>query len=990
MMWSPLDGIISRYQNFDRNSDGDAALKSLGLLDFEQDRDDPPISAPLVLVLVESRLLAPLAGAADLVPRLQRFKGDLRAEGFFSRFIDADLYQGARHQDGRTLLALRSFLQEVSLTYGRLAGVVLVGSFPEATLVRRVVWVTGFRDVSIGGQLTKGETYLTIWPQDIASRADVVLGDLNGNWQTIYHEEPAQLESIQARPDAATAATAWPVDGSIFSSTSYDRTLVTFRDFFFIQDDDYAVVSADAQRLQLFIRRPLRHPELSAVDRALPNPLARPDILVSRINPRNVAVNPKPSIVGDGGVRPLDAQGHPQAFTSSQNFDTWLGFFQQDPVLERRVLADYFDRNHRFRIGAFADLPFRAAAIAYPLQDFPADPGYLAPASDKFAPPLVQNDATLLDYVRWMRQPAALRLIQTHASAFSSLFGDKYSTADLENEVGGRPFRWRHADNTYTPSLQDQGPDADFYMHRTAWENGILEGSGANLVIHDGCEVIVPSGTQTSKYYEEGYAGWQNGEGLLFYMNGLALVARAKVFNDRPTGFPGAFALTSRARFGDGWRAFYDNDAANASLDTFGNAIQSKKAYFWSMLGDWTVRLAYRGGLGLLGFDPAFTAQTIHADRAWIDGWNFDTTVNGIRGAADLDGDGRAEFVITSDWGIGILKHDGNQWRQVVVAPNDTWFGGWRYNASVNVGKDRHHGVGNFLGGPAHQILLTSSWGIGVLACTGSSLGSPVIQPNGTHFGGWVFDSRANEIVGVGDLNGDGRDEMVVTSDWGIGVLGVSGNTFDSLMLAPNGTRFGGWLFNSRQDTLHALGDFNGDGHDEILVTSDWGIGVLALTGTTLTSIAMHANGTDLDGLVLDTRTSHVVASGDLAGDGRVRIVLADGTGLHVLEWSQGSLHRSVSWPNGSRAGGWMLNTADNRFGATGDLDGDGREEIVVRSGWGLGIVGLQDGTWRCPTLHPHGSHLGDWILQPNDRVVAVGNFAGTTIKEELLIQKGS
>lgn len=151
------------------------------------------------------------------------------------------------------------------------------------------------------------------------------------------------------------------------------------------------MVSADAQRLQLFIRRPLRHPELSAVDRALPNPLARPDILVSRINPRNVAVNPKPSIVGDGGVRPLDAQGHPQAFTSSQNFDTWLGFFQQDPILERRVLADYFDRNHRFRIGAFADLPFRAAAIAYPPQDFAADPGYLALASNKFAPPLVHD-----------------------------------------------------------------------------------------------------------------------------------------------------------------------------------------------------------------------------------------------------------------------------------------------------------------------------------------------------------------------------------------------------------------------------------------------------------------------------------------------------------------------------------------------------------------------------------------------------------------------
>jgi hypothetical protein len=149
--------------------------------------------------------------------------------------------------------------------------------------------------------------------------------------------------------------------------------------------------------------------------------------------------------------------------------------------------------------------------------------------------------------------------------------------------------------------------------------------------------------------------------------------------------------------------------------------------------------------------------------------------------------------------------------------------------ASVNVGDDRFQGFGNITGGVADEILLTSSWGIGVLALAGTTLTSPIIKPNGTRFGGWVFDSRANQIVGLGDVDGDGLDEIAVVSDWGLGILEAHGSSLNSLMLAPNGTRFGGWLFNSRQDAIH--GDFDGDKRTEILITSPWGIGVLKVQG---------------------------------------------------------------------------------------------------------------------------------------------------------------
>jgi hypothetical protein len=151
----------------------------------------------------------------------------------------------------------------------------------------------------------------------------------------------------------------------------------------------------------------------------------------------------------------------------------------------------------------------------------------------------------------------------------------------------------------------------------------------------------------------------------------------------------------------------------------------------------------------------------------------------------------------------------------------------------------------------------------------------------------------------------------------------------------------------------------------------------------------MHANGSNLNGHVLNTKMSQIVAVGDMAGDGHARILIADGGGLHMLQLTAGALRRTAFWSNGDRIDGWLLNTADNHFGPVGDLDGDGRAEIIIRSPWGLGVIGLQGTVFRCPTLHAYGSRLGDWILERNDRVVALDNFTGTNVKRELLIQKG-
>lgn len=588
--------FLDRFANYNPDGDGIAEINRLELMSFESPEEVIPTDSPLVLVLVEPRLLEEIDQAVpegELVGRLERFKEDLWLEGYTSRFILADVYGGAAHQDGRSLLAIRTVLRSVRKFWRKLQGVILVGSFPEAMLVRRWVWRKE-SEITIDGQQYTG--YLRIVPEIVSERSDIVLEDLTGRWHDIYVEGPEDIELIEAVPDNSVPAN-WPVDGQVFQSQAYNRSSTTFEDFFWIRDDDYRVVSESHGVLRLVVSTKLRHPELAWADRSMPNPIARPDIHVSRINPLHIASDPDPNEIDINGKRFLATDGKPQAVDLTHTPNKAGTLAHRNPALERELLCDYFDRNHNYRRGELA-LIQRPAAIAYPHSDFSADglANYLDDASSSFGTSVSFNDGTLLDYVDFLKTPAVLKGVSAHSSPWNTKFGTNYATADLEASVGGRPWRWKLTSSSgsvhhYEPSLDDQGPHADLYLHRTIYENQVLEDSEAAFYIHTGCQVNSPGGGGAKSYDAAGYGGFQNAEGILFYLKGLSLVSRAKVFYDQPRGFPAAFGASLAARFGDGLEAYFDLECQDSSLGKFEKAASSKRAYTWSIIGDWTLRL---------------------------------------------------------------------------------------------------------------------------------------------------------------------------------------------------------------------------------------------------------------------------------------------------------------------------------------------------------------------------------------------------------------
>src|SRR5205085_9086065 len=86
--------------------------------------------------------------------------------------------------------------------------------------------------------------------------------------------------------------------------------------------------------------------------------------------------------------------------------------------------------------------------------------------------------------------------------------------------------------------------------------------------------------------------------------------------------------------------------------------------------------------------------------------------------------------------------------------------------------------------------------------------------------GGWRMGSD-NEVIGIGDVDGDHRDDFVLWSPWGMGVLHggdwFSGGTpFKTLTAFAWGDLVDGKAFVGTAPRDRMVGDFDGDGRADI------------------------------------------------------------------------------------------------------------------------------------------------------------------------------
>jgi hypothetical protein len=348
------------------------------------------------------------------------------------------------------------------------------------------------------------------------------------------------------------------------------------------------------------------------------------------------------------------------------------------------------------------------------------------------------------------------------------------------------------------------------------------------------------------------------------------------------------------------------------------------------------------------------------------------TFSGGVRVAAgDLDGDGRADIIASGGPGGGTVKafsgKTGDEMGE--LAPYGAQYAGGVFVAAGDIDGDRLADVitGAGAGAPGGHVRVfdgrtgselnafdafpaSFTGGVRVAAgdldgdgvtdiITGTGAGATHVKafsgrdgsvlhsffPYGDSFSGGVF-------VGSGDINGDGLDDIVTGADSGVGphvkvFSGQTGAELQSFFAFPP-TFTGG--------VRVAAGDVDGDGRADIIVGSGAGAGHVKVfsgkSGAEIRSFAPYDP--QFSGGVF-------VGGGDVNGDGFADIITGAGAGtgghVKVFDGRSGSeLHSFFAFPG--FLGGVRV--------AAGDLDGDGRRELIVAPGPGISAhVRVLDGT---------------------------------------------
>jgi FG-GAP-like repeat/IPT/TIG domain/Secretion system C-terminal sorting domain/FG-GAP repeat len=217
------------------------------------------------------------------------------------------------------------------------------------------------------------------------------------------------------------------------------------------------------------------------------------------------------------------------------------------------------------------------------------------------------------------------------------------------------------------------------------------------------------------------------------------------------------------------------------------------------------------------------------------------------------------------------------------------------------------------------------------------------------------------QYVAAGDFNGDGRPDIASTAGYN-GYLDIFGNTTVNSAIS---------FSNPLTETLGTnpaqtfVDDYDGDGKSDIIVDDGFNTAIFPF----LSNAAINGN---LSFLGLSTTYVHAMldmASGDIDGDGKPDLVVGTSTNqIQIYLNTSTTGHITFAAPV-------ILNLASTpNYIALGDLDGDGKIDIVTSEpGVDSIVIFHNTGTMGAPTFGP----IVEFATAASPGMIAIGDVNG-------------
>jgi hypothetical protein len=271
------------------------------------------------------------------------------------------------------------------------------------------------------------------------------------------------------------------------------------------------------------------------------------------------------------------------------------------------------------------------------------------------------------------------------------------------------------------------------------------------------------------------------------------------------------------------------------------------------------------------------------------------------------------------------------EWQEVALIQKRDSFGDWEFDRFSQIGP-----LGDINGDGFQDILIQSQSGLIILSADeNGNLSELFTVPQDTWMGDWhygYYGPFGDQIVATGNFNGVGSDDILIRSQWGIGIL-HNMRRLSSQAMAPYDTWIAGWRL-GESDEIVSIGDFNLDGKDDIFLRSDYGIAAISLDATNqnFETIFMVQYQHRIGDWLLET-TDRIIHTADFNGDGGDDILIRKHNAFTILSYSLGSneLYPIKIYTDRSWVDNWFFRN-ENVFAAFGEFNTPGKTSILIKS----------------------------------------------------------